>query len=101
MKHTTTNVITHRTCIKIKLNAIWAGVNSAVSTAAGSLLEVSTGVAPLLGWNFIAVGFDTNAGVSRVRTWHRGPDGSSTDGAVVSFTATYTDSSSFLMCIGG
>ncbi len=52
--------------MKVRTANIFVGVNSAVSTATGVYSEVNTLVTPMLGWNFIAVLFDTNAGVSRV-----------------------------------
>jgi len=57
--------VSHRACVKIKGTTIWAGVNPAAPTVAGTLSEIDTLVYPSLGWNHIAVGFDTTA-VSRV-----------------------------------
>ena len=58
--------VSHRACVKIKGTTIWAGVNPAASSVAGTLSEVDTLVYPAQGWNHIAVGFDTSPTVSRV-----------------------------------
>ena len=94
MQHTT-NVFSNRACIKIKSGAIWAGINSAASTSAGTYQEKTTNVSPIRGWNFIVVRFDVSSGVSRAITYLRKPDGVQVVGSYVTFTSSFLDSSSF------
>lgn len=100
MIHPTYTVST-RLCVKVKANAIWAGVNSAGSTSAGTFVEASTLVTPALGWNFITVVFAPSGGVSTVKATVYKPDGTSTIGSTISLTALLTDSAAFMSCIGG
>ena len=61
-----TGTVSQRACVKVRAATILIGVNNAVSTATGTYTEINTLVTPRLGWNFIAVLFDANAGVSRI-----------------------------------
>eukprot|EP00347_Sterkiella_histriomuscorum_P024339 403331469 len=96
-----TYVSTPRVCVKIKGTTIWAGVNAAGSSAAGTLVETNTFVKPSLGWNFVAVGFDVTGSVSTVQAWVYKPDATSQIGTTVSFTVQLQDATSFMACIGG
>lgn len=97
----TTYVSSPRVCVKVKGTTIWAGVNSAASTAAGTLTETNTFVKPIQGWNFIAVAFDQSGSVSTVQAWVYKPDGTNQIGTTVSFSVLFSDSSAFMPCIGG
>jgi hypothetical protein len=72
-------------CIKVNTGTIRVGVNGALPAALGVYTEIISAASPILGWNFIVVGFDTNAGVSRFRVWLRKPDGTLTNAGALSF----------------